>query len=808
MDTLWQDFRIGLRTLFRAPSFLVAAVLVLASGIGATIAVFSCMNAFVLNPLSLPDADRVAQLWEADLEEGGRSEVAAGNFLDWRRQSESFDGLAAYWPVSLNLTSRGEPERIPGAMVSADFFRVLGVQPAHGRDFLAAEDAPGAPGAAIISHDLWRRRLDAAPGALGRSYIVNGQPYTLVGVLPPDFHLPHLGRADIWVPLVLDAEDAANRTYHWLYVLGRLKPGVSRDVAQAEIETIAKRLAAQHPRTNARIGARVVPLQQEVTRYYRPSLLMLMITSACLLLLACANVANLQLARTAARGRDIAIRVTLGVGRLRLFRQLFLESLAVSLLGALLGLAVARWMVDLMMSKLPPAIRGYVPHYGEVAIDAPVLLFSLAVAVATATIFGFAPALRASRPDMHELLKEGGRSSGGVRRRRGRALLVVSEVALALTLLITTALMLRSFSRLQQTDPGFAPEHVLTAQLDLPEAVYAEPAQIAGFYDQVLQRVRAIPGVTEAAVIDHVPMGGSNVGGTVFIEGASYPSGEPPTAMIRAISPEYFRAMGIPLREGRAFSSRDAAAAPPVAIINEATARTFWPSGSALHKRVKRGGLESDTPWLEIVGVVGDVKHWSLDERRQMQLYLPLPQQPQRAMSLVVRTRGKPTSVAGAVRAAVLALDRNQPLGPFRTMEELVSDSLLMQRTSVLLLSFFGAIALLVGGVGIFSIIYYLTMQRTHEFGVRMALGASRGSVLQLVMRQGLRLTAVGLAIGVLLAFGLAQAISGLLYGVTSTDLVTYGAVASLLAAIALVATYLPARRASRVQPVVAIRNE
>ncbi|MGH9360632.1 MAG: ABC transporter permease [Thermoanaerobaculia bacterium] len=809
MEGLLHDLRICLRTLFKAPSFLVAAVLVLASGIGATTAIFSCINTFVLNPMNLRDVDRIVQLWEVDQEEGGaRSEVASGNFLDWRRQNDAFEHLGAYYPVSFNLTSRGGPERIPGALVSADFFRALGVQPVHGRDFLAAEEAPGSARAAIISHELWRRRFGAAPAALGKSYIVNGEPYTVVGVLPPDLHLPHLGRAEIWTPLALDAEDAANRTSHWLNVLGRLKPGASLEAAQAEMETITKRLAVQHPRTNTRISAQVVPLQQEVTRYYRPSLLMLMIIAACLLLLACANVGNLQLARTTARAREIGIRLALGVGKVRLIRQLFLESLLVSLLGAVLGLFIARWSIDLMISQLPAAIRGYVPHYGEVPIDGTVLIFSLVVAVLTATIFGLAPALRASRPDLTEVLKEGGRSSTGVRGRRGRAVLVVSEVALALTLLITTGLMLKSFGRLQRVDPGFDSRQVLVTQLDLPEVAYPGPAQITAFYDRALERLHTVPGIVAAAVIDHVPMGGSNVSGSLVIEGSHSATDEPPSAMIRTVSAEYFRAMEIPVLRGGPFSRRDTAQSPPVAIINESMAAHFWPQGDPLHKRIKRGGLESDTPWREIVGVVGDVKHRGLDERREAQVYLPSTQQPQRSMTIVIRTAGEPISVAQAVRREILALDPNQPLAAFRTLQELVSDSLLMQRSTVTLLSFFGVIALLVGAVGIFGILHYLTMQRTHEFGVRMALGASQGSVLQLVMRQGLRLTAIGLVIGVVLAFGMAQTISGLLYGVTTTDLITYGSVALLLAVIALVATYLPARQASRIPPVVAIRYE
>lgn len=804
MEGVLRDLRISLRTLLKKPSYLIAAVLVLALGIGATTAIYSFLNAYVVHPLDLPGAARIMQLWETDQrEKGAQREVAPGNFLDWKTQNGVFAHLAGYRPASFNLASRGEPERVPGAVVSADFFRVLGVEPVHGRDFLPGEDAAGAPRAAVISDGLWRRRFGADPKALGGSFLANGESVTLVGVLPAGFHLPHLGHAEIWLPLALTAADANDRAGRLLDVLGRLKPGVTVQRAEAEMAGLGDRLAMQHPRPDTRIGAVAVPLEQQVAQLFRPSLLILLAASACLLLLSCANVANLQLARTSTREREIAIRVAVGAGRARLVRQLFVEGLLVAFLGMALALLVARESIALMIFKLPPTLRGYLPHHGAVAIDGSVLLFSVGVAVATAVIFGLVPAVRASRPQVNSLIQEGGRSTSGLRGRRGRALLMVSEIALALTLLIAAALMMKSFGRLQQVDPGFKAQRVLTAELDLPDAVYDTPEKQTRFYDRVLERLQTIPGVVAAAVIDHVPMGGSNFSGSLAVEGAAAQVGEWSFAMIRSASPDYFRALGIPLVEGRPFSTRDRPnSSPGVVIVNQVMAKHFWPRGSAVGKRLKRGRLDSDNPWLEIVGVAGDVKHGSLADKSSAQIYRPLAQRPESSATIVIRAeQERPASVASAVREAVLAVDPKQPLAQFQTMEQLVDNSMVLQRMSVIVLGFFGTIALLVGAVGIFSVIYYLTLQRIHEFGVRMALGASRSDVLGLVLRQGLRLVAAGLLIGVALAFGLAQAMGSLLYGVSPIDLSTYAAAALLLGVIGFLAIFLPARQASRISP-------
>jgi putative ABC transport system permease protein len=801
------DLRISLRMLLKRPGFLIAAALVLALGIGATSAIYSFIHAFVLHPLDLPGAGRIMQVWETDQREGwAKREVAPGNFLDWQRQNQAFERLAAYRPASFNLASRGEPERLSGATVSADFFRVLGVKPILGRDFLPREDTAGAARVAVISSDLWRRHFAADPKVVGGSYVVDGKSCTVVGVLPAGFHLPHLGRADIWVPFSFAAGDANNRTERWLYVLGRLKPGVSLEKVQAEMTVIAERLAVQHPRTDTRIGALVVPLEQEVAQLYRPSFLILLVASACLLLLACANVANLQLAHTSTREQEILIRVSLGVGRRRLIRQLFMESLLIALFGAGLALIVARFSIALMLLKLPAEILGYVPHYGKVPIDWSVLLFTLGTAVVTAVLFGLSPAVRASRPQINTLLKGAGRASAGRGAHLRRALLMVSEVTLALTLLITAALMLESFGRLQQVDPGFKARRVLTTQLDLPESVYATPAQITQFYDNALARIASVPGVVSAAVIDHVPMGGSNYSGSVGVEGSAE-TGEWSFAMMRSASSDYFRTLGIPLLEGRSFSVQDTAAAHPVVIVNQVMAKHFWPSGSALGKRLKRDGLDSGNPWLEVVGVAGDVKHWGLADGPSPQIYQPIAQWPQRSGTLVIRTASeRSTSVAQAVRKAVLAVDPHQPLAEFRTLTRLVDNSMLLQSMSIVLLGFFGTIALLIGAAGVFSVIYYLTLQRTHEFGIRMALGASPGNIVQLVLKQGIRLVGVGLLIGVALAFGVARAMAGLLYGIGPGDLSAYASAALLLGAIAALAIYLPARQVSRVAPSVSTR--
>ncbi len=809
MDGILRDLRISFRTLLHKPSFLIAAVLVLASGIGATVAIFSFIHAFVLHPLDLAGADRMVQLWEASKEEGwAKREVAPGNFLDWKSQNHVFDHLASYQPTSFNLASRGEPERLAGANVSADFFRVLGLTPASGRDFLPNEDAAGAPRVAVISDNLWRRHFGADPAMLGKSFMVNGQSCVVVGVLPPSFHLPHLGHADIWVPFAFDAGNANDRVGRGLYVLGHLRPGVTAQGAQADMSSLAARLAQQHPRPDGPIGVLVIPLEVEVAQSYRPSLLILLIAAGCLLLLACANVANLQLARTSTRVHEISVRVALGVTRPQLIRQLFLESVLVALLGGVLALVVARASIALMTYKLPPDVLVYVPHYGRVPIDGSVLLFSLAAALATAVLFGLVPAVRASRPQVGALLKGAGRASAGRHARRGRSLLMVSEVALALTLLVTSALMLKSFGRLQRVDPGFQADRVLTTELELPQATYGTPALEAQFYQRALERVEHLPGVDSAAVVNHVPMGGSNYSGTVTVEG-SPEKGDWQFSMVRSCSPDYFRVLRIPVDQGRAFTPQDTAASRRVVIVNEAVARHFWPNGSALGKRLKRGRLDSDNPWMEVVGVVGNVKQWALNDNSTAQIYQPMPQWTPRSAAIVVRTvSDRPAAVAQSVRREVLAVDPQEPLGEFKTMRQLVSNSLLLQAMSVILIGFFGTIALVVGAIGIFSVVYYLTLQRTHEFGVRMALGASRGNVIQLVLSGGLRLVAIGLAIGAIAAFGAASAMGGLLYGVSAGDLSTYAGAALFLAVVAALAIYLPARQAGKVSPALSTRYE
>ena len=809
MADILDDLRISLRMLLRRPGFLIAASLVLALGIGATTAIYSFIHSFVLHPLDLPDAGRILQVWETDQREGwAKREVAPGNFLDWKGQSKSFEQLAAYRPANFNLASRGEPERVSGALVSADFFRVLGVQPVLGRDFLPHEDTAGAARTVVIGNDLWRRHFAADPKVIGTSYLVDGTSCTVVGVLPVNFHLPRLGRADLFLPLSFSAEDANERAARWFDVVGRLRPGVSRDQAQAEMTVLAEQLATRHPRTDTRIGVLVVPLEQEMAQLYRPSFLILWAASACLLLLACANVANLQLAHTAAREQEIATRLALGVGRLRLFRQLFLESLLIALCGAVLGLLVARFSIALMLLRLPESLLGYVPHYGKVPINGSVLLFTLAAAVVTAVLFGLSPAIQASRPTFGSLLKGTGRASASRGARLRRNLLMVSEVTLALTLLITAALMLKSFWRLQQTDPGFNPQQVLTAQLDLPIAAYATPAQVAQFHESVLARIATVPGVEAAAVIDHVPLGGSNYSGSLTVEGSTE-TGEWALAMMRSASADYFRTLSIPLREGRAFSAQDTATSQPVVIVNQVMAEHYWPKGSALSKRLKLGGLDSSKPWLEVVGVVGDVKHWGLSDGPSPQIYQPAAQWPRRSGTILIRTASdRPESVARSVRKEVLAVDPNQPLGEFRTMSQLVDSSLLLQSMSLVLVSFFGVVALLIGASGVFSVIYFLTVQRTHEFGIRMALGAVPGDVIRLVLRQGLRLVGAGLLLGALLAFAGAKAMGRFLYGVGPADPAAYGAAVLLLGTVAVLAIYLPALQVSRIAPTVSTRYD
>ncbi|HWP42569.1 MAG TPA: ABC transporter permease [Blastocatellia bacterium] len=800
LEELGQDLRYGARMLVKNPGFTVVAVIMLALGIGANTAIFSVVNAVLLRPLDYEDPDRLVTVLENNWQKGWtRFAVAPGNFAAWREQNQVFEQMAAFTGSSFTLVGEGEPEQLPGTRASANLFALLGVKPALGRDFLPEEDHPGGERVVIVSHRLWQRRFGADPGLVGKPLTLNGQSYTVVGVMPAGFLFPN-PRTELWVPVAFSAGDLGNRGGHDYVAIARLKPGVTLEQAQTEMSAIAARLEEQYPETNAAWGARVTLLVEEVVGDVRPALLALVCAVAFVLLIACANVANLLLARAAARQKEVAIRAALGSSRSRLLRQLLTESVLLSLLGGAFGMLLAAWGVDALVSLGPANI----PRLSQVGIDGRVLGFAFLISLATGIIFGLAPALQASQTDLSESLKEGGRSSSaGAGSQRLRRLLVVAEVALALALLVGAGLMIKSFVRLSEVETGFDSQNVLTAQITLPQSRYDDRQQQAAFFRQVLARIEALPGVESVGAASPLPFTGDRLY-SFIVEG--HPTDNVPSANYYAVSPDYFVTMGIPLLKGRFFTEADMAESPRVAIINETMARRYFPDEDPIGKRMNiTNGPEV---MREIVGVVGDVKQYGLDTQSPAQMYEPYLQRPYPGMTLVVRAASEPAGLIDAVRREVLAVDKEQPIARAQTMEEIIAKSVAPRRFSVILLAAFAAVALTLAAVGIYGVMSYLISQRTHEIGVRMALGAGRRDVLRLVVGQGMRLALLGVGIGLLAAFALTRLMESLLFGVSATDPLTYIVVALLLATSALLACYVPARRATKVDPLLALRYE
>ncbi|HEX8144776.1 MAG TPA: ABC transporter permease [Pyrinomonadaceae bacterium] len=811
MRTVLQDVRYGFRMLAKRPGFTVVAVLALALGIGANTAIFSVVNAVLLRPLSFKEPERLVAVWETNAQAEGeartRNEVALGNFLDWRAQNRVFEQLGALVYASANLSGVAEPERVQGAVVTTNLFQLLGAQPLMGRAFLPEEEQVTSPRAVIISHGLWQRRFGADPALLGKTLTLNGNQTTVVGIMPPGFQLqfPTSMQVDMWLPLRIDPKDAGRKA-HYLYVLGRLKQGVSMAQAQAGMNAIVGQLQEQYPETNADRGANLVSLHKQLVGNVEPYLYVLFGAVGFVLLIACANVANLLLARVNARHKEVAIRIALGAGRWRLVRQLLTESLMLAAIGGLLGLLVAYWGVDLLVALSPPDV----PRLGEIGLHGPVFAWTLLVSLLTGLLFGIAPALQASKPDLNEALKEsGGRSTGGTGHSRLRNLLVVSEIALALVLLVGAGLLIRSFMRLQQVSPGFEPKNLLTLNISLPRQKYREEQQANLFFEQLFQRIGAVPGVEAVGGIDPLPLSDSNETTGILLE--SQPALAPadrPEVGSRTITPGYFQTLRIPVLKGRPFTGQDREDAPRTVIINDALARRFWPNEEPIGKRLGFEDDEGKQEWREIVGVVGDVKHERLDAEAKPEVYLPYSQSPRNFMTLVVRTSSEPAGMIGAIRDQVLALDRDQPVFGIRTMEQRLSKSVAQSRFVMMLLAVFSGLALVLAAVGVYGVMAYSVTQRTHEIGIRMALGAQTGDVLRMVVGQGMTLACVGVAIGLLAAFALRRVMSGLLYGVGATDPVTFIGVSLLLAGVAFVACLIPARRAARVDPMVALRYE
>jgi putative ABC transport system permease protein len=792
--------------LLKTPGFTFVAILALSLGIGANTAIFSVVNAVLLKPLPFKEPDRLVWAQAANLktgEQGGM--ISPPDFIDYRDQNRVFEHFAAIADASFTLTGEtSEPERVMGVRVSSDFFETLGVKPVQGRGFLAEEEHDGSNKVVVLSYGLWQRRFGSDPNLVGKTIELSGQSVTVVGIMPAGFQFPT--ETEVWSPIGFGGKDTSVRRMHYLAAIGRLKPGVTIEQAQADITAVARHLEQQYPETNKDYGMGLQLLPEQIVGDMRRSLLVLLAAVGFVLLIACVNVANLMLARGAARSKEIAIRIALGASRARVVRQLLTESVLLALLGGVFGLLLAVWGVDLLVSLSPDDL----PRVKEVAIDPRVLSFTLLLSFLTGIVFGLAPALSASsRGGVNETLKEGGRKGGaGVGHNRMRSLLVVAEVALSLVLLVGAGLLVKSFLRLSHVETGFNSTSVMTMRLALPQTKYAEDAQRAVFYQQLLERTKALPGVEAAGVISELPLSGQNNDTYFALEGqplATAGSGEN-LSNFRTASPDYFRAMGIPLIKGRFFNEGDREGAPRVIIISETFARTFFPNEDPIGHRLT---MDLGEPWTgEIVGVVGNIRHFSLATEPFREMYTNIAQTPRGMVNLVVRTRSDPATLTASIKNVVQGLDKDLPIYNPKTMEQRVSESAAAPRFRTLLLALFAALALMLAAVGLYGVISYSVTQRTHEIGIRIALGAGRRDILKLIVGRGVVLTLIGVAIGLVGAFAMTRIMASLLFGVSATDPLTYTVVSLLLVAVALIACYVPARRATRVDPMVALRYE
>lgn len=804
---LWQDLSYGVRMLRRNPGFTIVAVVALALGIGANSAIFSVVNTVLLRPLPYKDSDRLVMVWEDASKHGfPRDTPAAANYIDWRNQNQVFEGMAAIANESFNLTNVGDPERIEGRRVSANVFGLLGVEPAMGRGFTPEEDQPGTNRVVILSHGLWQRRFGSDVNMVGKTITLNGVGHTVVGVMPAWFEFP-TKEDELWVPIAFSSQQAASRGNHYLQVVARLKPGIGLSQAQAEMNTIAARLQQQYPEQNTDLGAVVVPLHEQVVGDIKAALLILLGAVGLVLLISCANVANLLLARAAVRQKEIALRVALGANRWRLVRQFLTESVLLALLGGSLGLGLSIVGVKLMTGFIP----NHISQLKAISLDVPVLGFTILVSMLTGLIFGLVPALQASVFNPNETLKEGGRdSSSGSRGNRIRGLLVISEVAISLVLLIGAGLLINSFIRLRNVDPGFRSDGLLTMKVVLPQLKYPDQDRRSAFYTDVVRRVEALPGVKSAAVTTNLPLydQGNSIG--ITIEGRPAPApGQKLIIATRVISPKYFQTMGIPVLQGRSFGVQETAPLPGLVVISETMARRYWPGQEPVGKRLCPGTPESPDDWFQIIGVVKDVHQFELTAEPKPQMYLSYHQvgffEPR---DLVVSTTVEPLSLAATVRKAVWEIDKDQPVSNIRTMNDIAAESVARQRFSMLLLGIFAGVALLLAAVGIYGVMSYSVTQRRNEIGIRMALGAQKSDVLKLTVGQGLKLVLIGVGCGLVGAFMLTRLMSSLLFGVGATDSRTFISISVILVSVALLASYIPARRATKVDPLTALRYE
>lgn len=807
MESVFKDISYGLRSLLKHPMFTAIAIVTLALGIGANTAIFTVVNAVVLRPLPYQDSERLAMLWTTK-DTNQEQAFSFGDYNDLKSQATSFSALGGASPLwNFILTGDGEPEPIQGMYVSANMFELLRVAPEKGRGFTADEDRMGGPPVVIISHALWERRFGGDPNALGKTMTISGTTATVIGIMPAQFQLLDPA-AEVWAPLRQNQFASSARQVRLLSVVGRLNDGVQVGEANAELTAIAGRLESAYPDSNRGVGLRLVPLHQQVTGKVRPALLLLFGAVGLVLLIACANIINLMLVRSASRHREIAVRAALGASRMRLLRQLLTESITLSVLGGAAGILIGAWGVNALLALNPIKL----PQYNKIGVDMTVLAFTLIASVITGIVFGLAPAWQTLRVDLNSALKEGGRGAVlETGQRRLSRVLVIAEMAMAMVLLIGAGLLLRSFAHLLDVKPGFTTENLLTMQLGLPNAAYQEPQKRAAFMQQLETSLRGAPEVASVGVVTRLPLMSTlnNVTTYLAIEGREVPAGERPEIDFRRASTGYFQTMGIPLLSGRVVTEQDVANNSSFVMINEAMAKRFWSGEDPVGKRISTiVSSGQQIPWQTIVGVVGNVRHLGLDIEPRPEIYYHTNTQPPFGPVVVVRTTSDPKRLISIARAKVRELDRNVPISNVNTMEQLVQQSVAQRRFGMFLLGIFALLALVLAAIGIYGVVSYSVTQRTQEIGVRMALGANASDVLKMVLRSGMSLALIGVGLGLVGAFGLTRLMSKLLFEVTPTDVTTFALVSVGLTVVALLACYLPARRAMKVDPLEALRYE
>ncbi len=806
MDQFIQDIRYAIRMMFKNPGFTLVALITLALGIGANTAIFSLVNGLLLRPLPYGTPERIVMVWQDYSRRSGveREWTSADTFFDWRDQNHVFEGISVI-DAWLPTISAGEPEQISGATATYNIFSVLGVSPAIGRTFVAEEDKPNGRKVVILSDGLWKRRFGGDRNVIGKDILINGEKYSVIGVMPPRFEFPMEPTAQIWTPIQVDSTNSCGRDCITLRAIARLKPGVSLAQAKSDMDLVTQRLRQQYPEQYRNVGIALTPLQEQLTEEIRQPLLVLLAAVGLVLLITCANVANLLLVRASGRKSEIAIRSALGAGKSRLSRQLITENMLLALIGGALGIFLGVIGIDVLIRLLPEDMPIIGIHH--VGIDLRVLMFTLGISLATGLIFGLIPLLQFNDPKLGESLKEGGRNRVGTGNSKIRSLLVVSEVAFALMLLIGAGLLMKSFIQLLNVNPGFQPQNVLTMQFNLPDSRYPEREQISAFYSQLVEKVKSLPGVINAGTTSALPLGGNYTDTSFLIEGQSPENRKDQGIWYQLISSEYLQTMGIRLLKGRYFTDQDNFDAPRVVIVTESFARHYFPDGNVIGKRLNFNDPKKPL-WREIVGVASDVKQFGLNKENPIAIYFHQKQSASPFVTLAIRTSGNPLNLASEIRSQVWSIDKNLAVSNVQTMEQVVGSTVNTPRITLSLIGAFATAALLLAALGLYGVVSYSAAQRTNEIGIRMALGAEQSDVLRMVVRQGMALAAIGVAIGLMGAFALTRLMSKLLFGVSATDPMTFVVISALLTLIALVASYIPAHRASKIDPVIALRYE